>query len=343
MFKRSIVSVFTFTALFGLLISFQACKKSSSPTQPNDNTNPATPTFTSVCGASTCTPTITFTLTKTNTPTFTPITCLISSQVGNTLAGTSYLTGAGNLLASQIIVSGYSGIQSVEVYLNNASGQINAALYSDNSGPASLISSGISRTASNGWVTVSLSPSYVFSGTYWLVCQVQGSTQVAYSSGGSTNTLSFSWGAFPNAYPIGGTVVADSLSMYLNTCNANTPTFTPTFTPTITPTITNTPTITMTPTVTNTPVPPVITGVYVQHASGDATIHLKIYGTGFEYGATVNFWWYTNLGSMTTTYVNSTEIDFDMNLNVNCWPSATVTINNPDGGNSNTYTIQIQC
>ena len=204
-------------------------------------------------------------------PTPTPLNCPFPNQAGNTTPGPSlFTTGAGFLLCTQVTVTQYAGLQSLSVYLTNSpTGQFDLALYSDNSGPNTLIVQGTAQAAVTGWNILSVAPTYLAPGTYWIACEVQSGTEVAYSAGGSTNYVAQSWGSFPSPYPSGGVGVADSLSLYLSYCLENTPTFTltptfsptstrtpsftPTGTPTSSPTITWTPTKTSTPTVTSSP------------------------------------------------------------------------------------------
>jgi len=218
----------TFTPTFTFT---QACFLGASPSCTPTFTSTSTNTFTI-----TYTPTITWTFTLTKTPTYTntrtptaaqSVTCLIASQAGNTSVGTSFLSGAGNLLASQIAMPSYGGLQSLAVHLQTATGSVRVAVYSDSSGPSGLIVQSATQTAVNGWNTIAIPPTYIYSGTYWLVCQVQNSTQVAYIAGGSTNTAAQAWGAFPGSYPGGGSLATATLSIYVNYCSEPSPTPTP--------------------------------------------------------------------------------------------------------------------
>ena len=53
-------------------------------------------------------------------------------------------------------------------------------------GPISLITQGAAQSAVNGWNTIPVPAAYLNAGTYWLVCQVQNSTQVVTGFGDKT-------------------------------------------------------------------------------------------------------------------------------------------------------------
>ena len=192
------------------------------------------------------------------------MTCLFPATAGLTLVGSSTLAhGVGYLMASQINTTSYVGIVTVSVYFQNAQGLASAALYSDNGSgaPQYLGFQSPTQTAVNGWNSFPM-PAYDLPAlTCWLVCQVQGTTNVVYNGSASNQTFyaPFSWadgGIFPGTFPAGGIAVMDQISMYLTYCNENTPTTTPTNpdTPTITPTYNFTAIDNITPTVT--PIPP---------------------------------------------------------------------------------------
>ncbi len=209
---------------------------STSPT--NSPTNTPTNTITN-------TPINTPTYTPTKTPTSTTINCSSPSQAGITSPYLNLIPGAGDLWANEVNIPVVGeGIESISVYLSGASGQVNAALYSGSeaTGPISLITQGAAQSAVNGWNTIPVPAAYLNAGTYWLVCQVQNSTQVVTGFGDKTVFVSYSFGAFPGTYPSGGSVENEvSFSIYMNYCGGNTPTFTAT--PTITPTICYAPTL----------------------------------------------------------------------------------------------------
>jgi sugar lactone lactonase YvrE len=246
--KKSIVLL-----VLALFISVPlGCKKSSSPTNPAVATN--TPSFTPTNPA-VITSTPTSTPQALYSPTVIVSPCVLSNYVGTTIVGTSAFTYAGlnNLLASQITLSYYAFLNSASVYLQSASGAVRAGIYADNgSGPSTLIAETSPQAAVNGWNTIVLPYTYLHSGKYWIACQIQNSTQIACTSGGFTNYISFNWASFPSTYPTVTNPAAYTLSMYLTYCWLNTPTIASTPTPTITLTPTLSPTTTFTPTFTPT-------------------------------------------------------------------------------------------
>ncbi len=133
---------------------------------------------------------------------------------------------------------------SISIYvIGNAGNQVQAGIYSDASGPNSLLAVSAPATTIAGWNTIAIPNIAISSGTkYWIAMQTQGTLTIAYDSGAAGSAVSTAqsntFGTFPD--PFGAQATSSELfSMCVNFCPAscNTPTFTPTTAATSTPTV----------------------------------------------------------------------------------------------------------
>ncbi len=267
------------------VLTFAQNTATNSPTTTASHTPTNTPTLTptrtpSGTPTDTNTPTNSFTPNPTLTPPCGALAHTMGVTVGNP-AGTSTNTMRASMFSLSVPASIYS------LWLDcPASGvQVMAGIYS---GPASnigsLVVSSAPQTTIEGWNGISITPTYLAAGTYWLAyCyDTTGSYEVVTASSTTANGLAytsgsvtFSAGTMPANMPT--TISYDSVSPYISDaiyavyCEvptatptssftltaSNTPTLSPTatisFSPTATGTIfTNTPSSTPTSTPTNT-------------------------------------------------------------------------------------------
>jgi len=277
---------FTLTHTFTITATF-----SPTPT-PTGIWNTSTPTS-SPTRTATLPPGGTFTPTFTTTYVVNPptlgstITCPFPGSAGLSMVAPNTLAqGAGYVMATQIEVPSYVGIVTASVYLQNAEGLVNIALYWDNgtgltgtagNAPNYLVAQSGFQTAVNGWNTLPLPAIYIPGNYYWLVCQMQGTTNAVYNGVGGNSTVyaPYSWtGSFPFTFPSGSVAVPDLMSMFLTYCNENTPTFTPSYTPV--PSFTSTPTPTNLSGFTSTPTPTPIVGYDWTEATASAAFSPRV-------------------------------------------------------------------
>lgn len=154
-----------------------------------------------------------------------------------------------------------ASVYSLWLYCPAANIQVMAGIYS---GPASniggLVVSSAPQTTLVGWNGISITPTYLGPGDYWLAYSYNVTGQYVYSTTSTTanalaytsGPITFSTGTLPGSMP--ATVSYDSTSPYASDtiyavyCDAPTATATPSNTPTNTPTVT----ISFTPTTTGT-------------------------------------------------------------------------------------------
>jgi hypothetical protein len=273
--KRGKIMKKTIVLLIAIILLFAGCKKKSSPTSPAaDNTAytatatptvhasaTATPTYYSSATATrtrTFTPTIqgSSTDTRTITPTFTAtasptdVTCANPGFFGLDSAGTSVSFWMKNFVTRYTLFE-EAYIYSLNVY-TAGTGNIQAAIYSDNSGsPYQLIASSSVTPGSSGWVSMAVT-AHLMPGIYWLAAQTDGPTNslVIYgrdTTGEPINTygMAENFGTFPSTFTaqIPEEFLVDVYASYCRPPGA--PTLTPTPMSTSTDTITVSPTFTV--------------------------------------------------------------------------------------------------
>lgn len=148
---------------------------------------------------------------------------------GWTASGTpydcTYFTGYqidGYATATKAVLGDNNAVLSSLSFYSYTTGNFRLAIYSDNSGPSTLLwQSGDNPAAANAWNTVSISsgsPSSLTlqSGTYWLVWQWNSpNAGPSYTAGSSDsgNYIPLSYGAFPTTWT-SGTATSQTWSIY---------------------------------------------------------------------------------------------------------------------------------
>jgi hypothetical protein len=229
------------------------------------NTATHSPTSTATSSATnTATNTATSTTTATNTAQVPPAACFGASNAGS---GAGYITGASAKL-SKFTLASTSAVTAVDFYMSfegtYSTSSCHVVIYSDSSGPGTLLGESLTYAASLGskWNSTPLTvPVILPAGDYWLGASVNVSgASVSYSWWGSPGSGLTYPGSFapsaPATFP-GGASVDPTQWAFLAECGplpTATPTNTATATATSTATLTatNTPTASPTPTATNT-------------------------------------------------------------------------------------------
>lgn len=113
-------------------------------------------------------------------------------------------SGAANILfADKYVFSTPGTVTKVGVYINSgAAGNIYIGLYSDSSGPASLLTTSGSTAVGAGWNDIAVTPYYIAAGTYW-IGYVLSSASPHFLYGAGTNThgyRAYTFGALPDPW-----------------------------------------------------------------------------------------------------------------------------------------------
>ena len=164
--------------------------------------------------------------TMTFTPTFTQTPC--PSSLGTTATGGSFAAPTGpQILAMAVTVSSPITVNSLSLDLLGSSGTtlVQAALYSDNSGPNTVIVSSQAQpiAASTGWNNLGVPATPLGAGVYWIALQTNGNLDIYVNTSGGqsfysyTAGVSFTAGSFPTHMPTGAGN-ANNYSMYAHTC-----------------------------------------------------------------------------------------------------------------------------
>ena len=190
-----------------------------------------------------------FPITDTFTPT--PV-CCNPLTFGKTDAGSSNEGYPSWVISNKYTAAQDGTASSISIYVfGNAGSQVQVGIYSDSSGPHTLLAMSAPTVTAAGWNTITIPDTAISAGTsYWIAMQTQGVLTIAYDTGTAGSAVSTAstnpFGTFPD--PFGPQATSSELfSMYVNYCplSCNTATFTLTPTPSATPSFT--PTFTFTP------------------------------------------------------------------------------------------------
>jgi uncharacterized protein (DUF2141 family) len=117
-------------------------------------------------------------------------------------AGTSVGGAAGYIAATKYVLSQAGTVTQVSVYSAN-SGHVKVAVYADNSGaPGSLLVANNAATTVTGgqWTTISIGPTSLAAGTYWIAFNEDANSLRMYKAGGTRQAAYMSY-AFSNDMP----------------------------------------------------------------------------------------------------------------------------------------------